>query len=619
MKPICKMTTNLSETTRSLVLASTLFILISSAAWGGKPDTSIPTKPEQDDQGHPTDYKNPIKDGVTPGGIPHYHVTVCEGFTLGPWYPWGNGHRDAEPMQKSNRDLTPASKGGRSHGDAGTAGGSDGGVSITSRTVGTSEATITLKENDGTVKQIVLLIRVIDCAHRAGTKGIATGLPSGNPLETLVRDGQLKIDTVGTGETIGHIADLQIQNLTDQLVSFMVPPMILESGSGKNQHYACPRAQSVALGPHQKKTVPMNGVCLVRNKPPVGKGVTGDLLINEGTPDEPQNPDSHLSKKNVRTLLRLATSKYEAAEQLQKDGSLKDIPYKDEQKQKNIVVEWSTWSDPRISELTGAPPATKEDLKKVVYKQIEEHGPVTPEKKKKIDEGIDTIFEKIELTTEKAKSLEKPDPFASVESTGEEEKGENNPAPINIADNTPTPPSPVPPTTDAKPSTSGEKEQPPVVDDKARQAWEKEAPLIDQTPDDSKTTTEPLPHGGERKIYRNHAGQRISEQDSDGFSAAPTREKKILRYHANGKEAEVTEEAGDKVTSTETSPNGLPIRIEVEDRKKRRKTIQTWPPGSGKEGVTNVFRRKDQPVSMGPGKWEEVDAKGSKPGSKTKP
>jgi hypothetical protein len=260
--------------------------------------------------------------------------------------------------------------------------------------------------------------------------------PTGDTLAMVAAAGKIKVDSAGTSETIGHIADLQFQNLTDQPVSFTVPPMILESGSGKNQHYACPKGESVALGPHEKKTVPMDGVCLVRNKPPVGKGVTGDLLINDGTPDTRQNPDSHLSKKDANKLLRLATSKYDAADKLLKDGSLKDIPYADPKKKKDIVVQWSTWTDPQISELTGAPPASKDDLKKVVYKQIEQQGPVTPDKKKKIDQGIDTIFEKVELTTAKAKDLEKPDPFAGVELTGEQGKGGTPAGPINVGDNT---------------------------------------------------------------------------------------------------------------------------------------------------------------------------------------
>ena len=261
--------------------------------------------------------------------------------------------------------------------------------------------------------------------------------PSGTSLAMLASTGQVKIDSAGTGETIGHIADLMIQNLTDQPLTCAIPPMILESGSGKNQHYACPKGKTVALKPHGSATVPMDGVCVNRSKPPVGKGVTGDLVVNEGNPTIPQNPDSHIPAKDAGKLLRICTGKYDAADKLQKDGALKDLPYHDKQKQKDIVVQWSTWTDPRISEITGAPPATKDDLKKVVYKQVEEQGPVTPEKKKKIDQGIDTIFEKVELTTAKAKDLEKPDPFQNVELTGEEGKGER--APENVGMPTPTP------------------------------------------------------------------------------------------------------------------------------------------------------------------------------------
>lgn len=226
-------------------------------------------------------------------------------------------------------------------------------------------------------------------------------------LATLTASAKVQSDIAGTGETIGHIADLKIQNLTDQPLTCAIPSMILESRSGKNQHYSCPRGQTVTLGPHQTKTVPMNGVCLNRNKPPVAKGVSGDLIMNEANPAAPQNPNSHLSATDAGKLLRSCAAKYTAADQLQKSGALKNLPYHDPQKQKDIVVQWSTWTDPDISQMTGSPRATKEDLRKVVYKQVEEQGPMSSEKKKKIDQGIDTIFEKVELTSAKAKDLEK--------------------------------------------------------------------------------------------------------------------------------------------------------------------------------------------------------------------
>jgi len=238
---------------------------------------------------------------------------------------------------------------------------------------------------------------------------LSMAVPQGAPsVATLVASGKIKLDSVGTGETIGHVADLKIQNQTDQPINCAVGPMVLESKSGKNQDYVCPKPQTVNIGPHGTATVPMDGVCINRNKPPVAKGAPGDLLVNEGNPTIPQNPNSHIPVNQAGDLLRICTAKYDAANQLQKSGALKNLPYRDPQKQKDIVVQWSTWCDPRISQITGAPPATKDDLKKVVYKQLEAKGPMPPETKKKVDQGIDTIFEKVELTTAKAKDLEEP-------------------------------------------------------------------------------------------------------------------------------------------------------------------------------------------------------------------
>ena len=238
---------------------------------------------------------------------------------------------------------------------------------------------------------------------------VSMAIPQGAPtVATLVASGKIKVDSAGTGETIGHVADLKIQNLTDQPINCAVAPTILESKSRKNQDYVCPTPQTVTIDPRKTATVPVNGVCINRNKPPVSKGAPGDLLANTGDPSIAPNPDSHIPANQARDLLRICTSKYTAADQLQKSGALKNLPYHDLQKQKDIVVQWSTWCDPRISQVTGAPPATKDDLKKVVYKQVEAKGPMSPETKKKVDQGIDTIFEKVELTTAKAKDLEKP-------------------------------------------------------------------------------------------------------------------------------------------------------------------------------------------------------------------
>lgn len=355
-----------------------------------------------------TDYKNPLRDPTRPNT---YHVTICDdGNWYGAWYP---------PEWKGNSGGVKGNGSVKGqHGYAKQEDGTGGGVQIMGNSPGTTEVTLT-KEGGITLH---LRIRVIHCDNsNQGHRGItenATAVPTENTLETLIRDRQLGIDTSGTGETIGHIADLKLTNLTDQPINCVIPPMVLESKSQANQDYVCPKTQTAKIDPHGTATVPMNGVCINRGKPPVGKGVPGDLVVNTGDPSVPQNPDSHIPAKQARDLLRICTSKYEAADKLQTDGALKDLPYKDKQKQKDIVVQWSTWSDPRICEITGAPPATKDDLKKVVYKQVEAKGRMSPETKKKIDQGVDTIFEKIELTTAKAKDLEEPETYAQTKMTG---------------------------------------------------------------------------------------------------------------------------------------------------------------------------------------------------------
>jgi hypothetical protein len=422
-----------SVSRRLFALASALILSLSIAtSWAGKPDTKVPSKPEEYDGDRPTDYKYPIKDGST-GGVPHYHVTICEGTTLG-WNPWGSGHKPNEPQsdQSKNRDTTPSAKSGKSHAAVSSAGGTDGEIAIEGRTEGSTECTATLKGDDGTVQTIVILVHVVKCTNaNKGHRGLALGPPGfrgGTPLATLLQQGAVSVDNVGTGETIGHIADLKIQNLTDQPLQCFVPPMVLESRSGKNQDYVCPKGETVDIGPHSTVTVPQNGVCVNRSKPPVGNGVPGDLGLNTGDSDIPRNPDSHLSSKDADKLLRICTSKYNAADKLEKEGKLNDLPYRDPEKRKDIVVQWSTWSDPRISEITGAPPATKDDMKKVVHKQVTEQGPMTPDKEKKVDQGIDTIFAKVELTTEKAKDLEEPENEGVPPTTAE-----------NVSNDTPTP------------------------------------------------------------------------------------------------------------------------------------------------------------------------------------
>lgn len=273
----------------------------------------------------------------------------------------------------------------------------------------------------------------IPCAKGKGPPGkkgkTATGLGhGGTPKEVreefcqLIEDGKIEVDFISTGETCGHVADCKITNPTDGPVNCIIPSMLVESKSGDAQNYQiCEGKEVVSVSPHSTVKVPVRGVCLVRNKPPVGKDVGGDLRINHC------DDDAKIPAGDADRLIDIANDIFDIVDELFEDGGLKDIPYKDPEKKKNVVVQWATWSDPRISEITGVPPATKEDLKKVVKKQVS--GPMTPEKEAKIDEGINDIFEAVELTTGKAKDLDKK--------TEEEQPVGGNT--VNISNDTPAP------------------------------------------------------------------------------------------------------------------------------------------------------------------------------------
>jgi hypothetical protein len=85
--------------------------------------------------------------------------------------------------------------------------------------------------------------------------------PGEETIASLVSNHEVAVNIIGTGETIGHVADMRIDNLTDQPINCSIPPVVLESGSSKNQDYVVPKSENVALRPHESKDVPVDGVC----------------------------------------------------------------------------------------------------------------------------------------------------------------------------------------------------------------------------------------------------------------------------------------------------------------------------------------------------------------------
>lgn len=260
----------------------------------------------------------------------------------------------------------------------------------------------------------------------------------------LLRSGKVSYESSGTGETIGHVADITVTNLTSEGLNFSIPPAILESKSGGSQDYACPGPQDVALGAGETKTVPMYGNCLERGRPPEPNGQRGDLVLNDGEPND-GNFDTHIDPEIVQRILKIVEAKYEAVEELEGEGAFKDFPYHDQAQREGVVLQWSTWEDPRISDSVHSPPVDKDDFKRNIDHQARQHGPINHDVRKKLDKGTDSMWEGIELTSEKAKDLENSD-----------QNSEPPPSSPNVSDQTGgTPESPAP-QTEEKPKTAEE-------------------------------------------------------------------------------------------------------------------------------------------------------------------
>ena len=151
-------------------------------------------------------------------------------------------------------------------------------------------------------------------------------------LSSLLSQDQVNLDILGAGETIGHVAMLRIENLTDRPLTCSVPAMILESRSGKSQHYACPEGQTITLKPRQKFKVPVNGVCLNRNKPPAGKGTTGDLVMNEGKPNVARNSGLAFPGKKSPPFIAFVQGQVSRCRKTAERGGTERVPLQRQEK-----------------------------------------------------------------------------------------------------------------------------------------------------------------------------------------------------------------------------------------------------------------------------------------------
>jgi hypothetical protein len=224
--------------------------------------------------------------------------------------------------------------------------------------------------------------------------------PMGQSLATLMGGGKVTASLAGTGETIGHIADLTLKNQTTEALIVSMPATVLTSISGQCQPYAIPEPQTTDLAAGETKTVPLSGVCLNGRLPPVGSGVTGELNIAD-----PTSADfaQHWGDALKDTQAVIATAK-----QLQGEGAFTTPFSQDPQKELNTVIQWTTW----VSTSTKAGnPLTQADLAKKVLEQAETAaaqgggGGRTEPQKEQLNQGVDNLWKAVQLTGKQAKVL----------------------------------------------------------------------------------------------------------------------------------------------------------------------------------------------------------------------
>ena len=216
----------------------------------------------------------------------------------------------------------------------------------------------------------------------------------GEALATLLGQGKIAVSNYGTGETIGHVIDLEVTNLTSEEIDFWVPLTVAESKSGESQDYKT-KSFEAKLGPKETKTFSVEGICLTARKPAVKKGMKDELVFLD--------PASPAMIAEWGHVLAGTEAILTVVPQLQSCGAL-TTPFKDPKKAVQTVTQWAVWL--YTSRLEGKP-VTKDEFKRKTLEQAQAVRPLTPEQKKAMDPGIDDIWTSINIACDAAKPIQK--------------------------------------------------------------------------------------------------------------------------------------------------------------------------------------------------------------------
>ena len=178
----------------------------------------------------------------------------------------------------------------------------------------------------------------------------------GKPFIELLKKGLIGAKLDGTGETIGHVANLTLTNPGTERVRVVISPTLLIPGSAERQTYALTGTHLASVGAGETVTIPLDGVCLDAHKPPVTPGDTVGLTI----------ADPATLPQASRDLLAGAQKIATAARTLQAAGKFQTPFSGNPAKELQTIVQWATWTS--VANKTDNP-LTKADFAAKVYEQ----------------------------------------------------------------------------------------------------------------------------------------------------------------------------------------------------------------------------------------------------------
>lgn len=282
--------------------------------------------------------------------------------------------------------------------------------------------------------------------------------PDYSVRETWVSNSdQLNVKVRGTGQTIGQVLLLEIKNRDNNSSGRLTIGPALVPGKGKTQAYVIPGPTEVEVPPGGTITVPIDGVCIDPDKPPLGSGDKGTdfgdwISVNplpddwEPSPTTGWEPDlgspllNPVTENDLNHVIDIATYPEEVADligdyvvriidtydYLSSVGEI-STPITDRPlDERNAVIQQLVW---KTAAALSGDEFTQTEWGERIFDQLPESGEnLNEEEKEDINEGIEDFWNTATLVGVEAKviSTEPTSPGSAIFSPDETDENEED-------------------------------------------------------------------------------------------------------------------------------------------------------------------------------------------------